>query len=147
VNLRNLPENYVMKYYYYHLTLNPDVNFVALYDDKIVGYVLGKIEEDGDTYCGHLSSICVEEEYRQQGVAKSLLETLFGSIKAGIREKGPHQQTCKMYLCVRISNKTAIDFYTKTFGFTVASENKGYYNDGENAYRMEVSINLMDDKD
>ena len=43
-NLHCLPENYHLKYYYYHLLTWPALTFVAEdADGKIVGYVLGKM--------------------------------------------------------------------------------------------------------
>ncbi len=43
-NLWNLPENYQMKYYYYHLLSWPDLLYLAETDDKkVVGYVLAKL--------------------------------------------------------------------------------------------------------
>ena len=46
-NLLCLPENYQMKYYFYHALSWPQLSYVA--EDKkgcIVGYVLAKMEED-----------------------------------------------------------------------------------------------------
>lgn len=49
-NLWCLPENYQMKYYYYHITSWPQLLHVAEdHNGKIVGYVLAKM-------CVHLSS-------------------------------------------------------------------------------------------
>ena len=48
-NLACLPENYQMKYYFYHILSWPQLLYVA--EDpskKIVGYVLAKMEEDSD---------------------------------------------------------------------------------------------------
>lgn len=46
-NLTNLPENYQMKYYIFHLTSWPQLSFVAEdADGKVVGYVLGKMEDE-----------------------------------------------------------------------------------------------------
>ena len=42
-NLWCLPENYSFKYYYYHILYWPHLSFVAEYDGKIVGYVMGKL--------------------------------------------------------------------------------------------------------
>ena len=40
----SLPENYTMKYYYFHLITAPELSWVAV-DDKnhVVGYVLAKV--------------------------------------------------------------------------------------------------------
>ena len=46
-NLWCLPENYQMKYYFYHLLSWPQLLWVAEdFDGTIVGYVLAKMEED-----------------------------------------------------------------------------------------------------
>ena len=58
-NLLCLPENYQMKYYFYHGLSWPQLSFVAE-DAKgtIVGYVLAKMEEDpDDAVHGHITSL------------------------------------------------------------------------------------------
>jgi ribosomal protein S18 acetylase RimI-like enzyme len=58
-NLWCLPENYQMKYYFYHMLSWPQLLWVAEdYDGRIVGYVLAKMEED-ETKPPHGASICV----------------------------------------------------------------------------------------
>lgn len=48
-NLQNLPENYQMKYYLYHLLSWPQLTFVAVEQKgRIVGYVLAKMEEENE---------------------------------------------------------------------------------------------------
>lgn len=42
-NLWCLPENYQMKYYYYHIMTWPQLLYVAEDSGKIVGYVLAKM--------------------------------------------------------------------------------------------------------
>ena len=59
-NLHNLPENYTMKYYIYHLITWPQLSFVALNGKRIVGYVLAKMEEDTTLEPhGHITSLSV----------------------------------------------------------------------------------------
>lgn len=58
-NLLCLPENYQMKYYFYHALSWPQLSYVAE-DEKgrIVGYVLAKMEEDPDEVPhGHITSL------------------------------------------------------------------------------------------
>lgn len=88
-NLHNLPENYTMRYYLYHALTWPQLSYVAedlSYDagrdertgqrkGKIVGYILGKMEEeptDGVAH-GHVTSISVLRSYRRLGVAQKLM--------------------------------------------------------------------------
>lgn len=75
-NLHNLPENYTMRYYLYHSMTWPQLSYVAA-DQKgrIVGYILGKMEEeptDGVPH-GHVTSISVLRTYRRLGLAKKLM--------------------------------------------------------------------------
>ena len=37
-NLMSLPENYQMKYYFYHLLSWPQLSYVAIHNDDVVGY-------------------------------------------------------------------------------------------------------------
>ncbi len=49
-NITCLPENYTFKYFYFHYLCWPNLIYVAEDDDKkkIVGYVMGKIDDEGD---------------------------------------------------------------------------------------------------
>lgn len=75
-NLLCLPENYQMKYYFYHGLSWPQLSYVAE-DDKgrIVGYVLAKMEEDSeDNPHGHITSLAVKRSYRRLGLAQKLMD-------------------------------------------------------------------------
>lgn len=74
-NLMCLPENYQMKYYFYHALTWPQLSYVAEDDTgKIVGYVLAKMEEDpGETPHGHITSLAVLRSHRRLGVAYKLM--------------------------------------------------------------------------
>jgi len=64
-NLLCLPENYQMKYYFYHGLSWPQLSFVA--EDakgKIVGYVLAKMEEETEDPHGHITSLAVQRSHR-----------------------------------------------------------------------------------
>jgi peptide alpha-N-acetyltransferase len=67
-NLLCLPENYQMKYYFYHGLSWPQLSFVA--EDakgKIVGYVLAKMEEESeDVPHGHITSLAVQRSHRYE---------------------------------------------------------------------------------
>lgn len=76
-NLHNLPENYTLRYYLYHALTWPQLSYVAE-DEKgrIVGYILGKMEEepaDGIAH-GHVTSISVLRSYRRLGLANKLMK-------------------------------------------------------------------------
>jgi ribosomal protein S18 acetylase RimI-like enzyme len=68
-NLLCLPENYLLKYYMFHLNSWPGVSFVAedTHKGQVVGYVLAKLDEDSnaaDIVLGHITSLAVQRTYR-----------------------------------------------------------------------------------
>lgn len=69
-NLWCLPENYAMKYYFYHLLSWPQLLWVAEdFDGQIVGYVLAKMEEDdAQPKHGHITSLSVLRTHRKRGI-------------------------------------------------------------------------------
>ncbi|KAK0196548.1 acyl-CoA N-acyltransferase [Armillaria mellea] len=131
-NLINLPENYVMKFWMYHLLTWPQISFVAETGaGKIVGYVLAKIEDenpdDASRVHGHVNSISVLRSRRLMMLS---------------REKRCRQVFNAEYvsLHVRKSNKAAIGLYRDTLGFSVADVEKKYYGDGEDALSMKLFL-------
>ncbi|KAJ8086823.1 N-terminal acetyltransferase A complex catalytic subunit ard1 [Marasmius tenuissimus] len=136
VNLRNLPENYTMRYYLYHILTWPSLSYVAEDQGRVVGYILAKMEEepaDADHVHGHVTSISVLRSHRRLGLAKKLMiqsqEAMATVYKASY-----------VSLHVRKSNRAALGLYKDTLGFTVKDIEKGYYADGEDAYAMQLSL-------
>ncbi|KAF9449792.1 acyl-CoA N-acyltransferase [Macrolepiota fuliginosa MF-IS2] len=136
-NLQNLPENYSMRFWIYHLMSWPQLSYVAEdHKGRIVGYVLSRIEEpDEDNpekdIHGHVNSISVLRQYRRLGIAKKLMllsqeamESVYGAAYVSLH--------------VRRSNKAAIGLYKDTLGFEVAKVEKKYYGDGEDALSMRL---------
>jgi ribosomal protein S18 acetylase RimI-like enzyme len=78
-NLFNLPENYNMRYWMYHLMTWTHLPHVAVdeHTGKIVGYVLAKMEEEtkDKEYVphGHITSLSVLRDYRKLGIATKLM--------------------------------------------------------------------------
>ncbi|KAJ3861405.1 acyl-CoA N-acyltransferase [Lentinula novae-zelandiae] len=137
-NLVNLPENYLMKFWMYHILTWPQLSFVAENDKgHIVGYVLAKIDEEseekGGEMHGHVNSISVLRSYRRLGLAKRLM-MLSQDAMASVYKAN------YVSLHVRKSNIAAIGLYRDTLGFEVAEVEKKYYGDGEDAYVMKLFL-------
>lgn len=163
-NLLCLPENYQMKYYFYHgltwlvkqtllmkylnLTINqfinrPQLSYVAE-DDKgnIVGYVLAKMEEPEageEVKHGHITSLAVKRPFRRLGLAQKLM----------------NQASMAMVECfdaqyvslhVRKSNRAALNLYTNSLGFKILEIEPKYYADGEDAYSMRRDLSSLANK-
>lgn len=179
-NLLNLPENYQLKYYMYHVLSWPQASFVATtYDvlddedangecdhlaedgevagasvevtdpkgdpayisrgEKIVGYVLGKMEDDPEaedpTPHGHITSLAVMRTYRRMGLAEKLMrQALYAMCETF---KGEY-----VSLHVRKSNRAALHLYRDLLSFETTSIEKSYYQDGEDAYAMRKTLKL-----
>ena len=137
-NLWCLPENYQMKYYFYHILTWPQLLWVAEdFDGSIVGYVLGKMDEDATTEKdgtktpphGHITSLAVLRTHRKRGIATALMKrsqlemaTVFGAHYVSLH--------------VRKSNRAAFRLYNSTLKYEINDIEKGYYADGEDAYDM-----------
>ncbi|CAN3367914.1 N-terminal acetyltransferase A complex catalytic subunit Ard1p [Diutina catenulata] len=168
-NLHNLPENYQLKYYMYHILSWPQASFVATTTDdvedldeseglpvpladpkgdpaylgreKLVGYVLGKMEDDPDaddkTPHGHITSLSVMRTYRRMGLAEKLMRQSLYAMCESFDAK-------YVSLHVRKSNRAALHLYRDSLKFDVTSIEKGYYQDGEDAYAMRLDLVLDD---
>jgi peptide alpha-N-acetyltransferase len=130
-NLWCLPENYQMKYYFYHVLSWPQLLWVAEDSDgKIVGYVLAKMEEDETMPVhGHITSLAVLRTHRKRGIATTLMRN-------SQREMARIFKAEYVSLHVRKSNKAAFHLYTETLKYAINDVEKGYYADGEDAYDM-----------
>lgn len=130
-NLLCLPENYQMKYYFYHGLTWPQLSYVAE-DDKgsVVGYVLAKMEEtDAENQHGHITSLAVKRSYRRLGLAQKLMNQASRAMVECFDAK-------YVSLHVRKSNRAALNLYTNSLGFKILEIEPKYYADGEDAYSM-----------
>lgn len=132
-NLSCLPENYQMKYYFYHILSWPQLLHVAEdHKGKIVGYVLAKMEDDvsdGAEQHGHITSLAVLRSHRKLGLATKLMSAAERSMIESFDAE-------YVSLHVRRSNRAAIHLYTKTLGFDIHDIEARYYADQEDAYDM-----------
>ena len=107
--------------------------------EKIVGYVLGKMEDDPEaadkTPHGHITSLSVMRTYRRMGIAEKLMRQ---SLYAMCELFGAQYVS----LHVRKSNRAALHLYRDSLKFEVQSIEKSYYQDGEDAYAMRLDLKL-----
>ena len=133
---RCLPENYQMKYYFYHLLSWPQLLWVAEdFDGRIVGYVLAKMEEDETKppLHGHITSLAVLRTHRKRGIATALMRRTQAEIHAVFG-------AAFVSLHVRKSNRAAFHLYAETLKYEINDIERGYYADGEDAYDMRCTF-------
>ncbi|XP_023689783.1 N-alpha-acetyltransferase 10 [Brienomyrus brachyistius] len=137
-NLLCLPENYQMKYYFYHGLSWPQLSYIAEDENgKIVGYVLAKMEEDPDDVPhGHITSLAVKRSHRRLGLAQKLMDQASRAMIENFNAK-------YVSLHVRKSNRAALHLYSNTLKFQISEVEPKYYADGEDAYAMKRDLAHM----
>ena len=107
---------------------------------KVVGYVLGKLDDEnatekdalkGKMRHGHITSISVLREYRKLGIATKLMRACHNAMKTVYKAK-----YCSLH--VRVTNRAAITLYRDVLGYEVTSVADEYYADKEDAYDMKL---------
>mgnify|MGYP006101030217 CR=1 FL=1 len=134
-NLWCLPENYQMKYFFYHVLSWPQLLWVAQdHNGKIVGYVLAKMDDENEGKPdhkphGHITSLAVLRTHRKRGIATRLMQNSQREMKDIFGAEF-------VSLHVRRSNRAAFHLYNETLKYDIHDVEKGYYADGEDAYDM-----------
>lgn len=138
INLKTLPEHYSDYFYESLLAELPEAFLVAEAEQKLVGYIMCKIEYGfsnfkklGFVKKGHVVSIAVLPDHRQKGIGRALVEEAIVGVKL--------KKSDELYLEVRCSNNEAIKLYEK-LGFIIKQRLKAYYRDGEDAYLMTIEF-------
>jgi ribosomal-protein-alanine acetyltransferase len=96
--------------------------------DLPVGFLLGVSQVEGEA---RILMFAVDRPWRTRGLGSRLMEAFM----ARTRQRAMRRITLE----VRVSNATAIRFYTR-FGFSVTDLLRAYYSDGENGYQMAKAL-------
>ena len=89
-----------------------------------IGFLLGVSQIEHEA---RILMFAVDRDHRIQGVGSTLMKAFL--------ERCRDRRYTRVTLEVRVSNATAIRFYTG-FRFSVIELLRGYYSDGENGYQM-----------
>lgn len=111
---------------YPSLSANWPEGFLVATDptDVPIAFLLGVHQVEGE---GRVLMFAVHRDHRAQGLGTVLMNAFLDRCRA--------KQLRRITLEVRVSNATAIRFYTR-FRFSVVDLLRMYYSDGENGYQM-----------
>ncbi|MDP8003422.1 MAG: ribosomal-protein-alanine N-acetyltransferase [Caldisphaera sp.] len=161
VNMRSLPENYWYGFYKFVLDRWGNIFLVAEVNNKVVGYIMNRIEDTRDPVLFGKENELTPKE-RKKGIEElvSTIKNAFSethrvghvisiAVLPEYRKKGIGSMLLNeainrmklnynveaVYLEVRVSNNEAINLYKK-YGFEEVRIINEYYRDGEDAYVM-----------
>ncbi|GMI76088.1 NatB catalytic subunit [Hibiscus trionum] len=133
VNLDHLTETFNMSFYMTYLARWPDYFQVAEGPGKrIMGYIMGKVEGQGESWHGHVTAVTVAPEYRRQQLAKKLMNLL-----EEISDKIDKAYFVDLF--VRASNTPAIKMYEK-LGYVIYRRVLRYYSGEEDGLDMRKAL-------
>lgn len=124
IALNSLREIYDPNLYYSIAASWPDGFIVAENNGFVIGFIAGTIVSVEEI---RVLMFAVAEGYRDRGIG-TMIFTEFIRRSAMLGAK-------RISLEVRISNRRAIDFYTR-FSFVIVGLLPVYYSDGEDGYKM-----------
>ena len=84
-----------------HIQLNPDLNFVAVSGNNLIGTVLGGF----DGRRGYIYHLAIDKNFRNNKIGKALMDTCFNKMK--------EKKIEKCHIMVLKDNITAHSFYKK----------------------------------
>ncbi|KAJ0982297.1 hypothetical protein J5N97_010552 [Dioscorea zingiberensis] len=133
VNFDHLTETFNMSFYMTYLARWPDYFHVAESPGgRIMGYIMGKVEGQGESWHGHVTAVTVASEYRRQQLAKKLMNML-----EDISDKMDKAYFVDLF--VRASNMPAIKMYEK-LGYIIYRRVLRYYSGEEDGLDMRKAL-------
>lgn len=138
INRVCLPENYAAYFFIDTFNASPETFIVAEFQGRVVGYIMCRMEHGFSDLRklrfakkGHIISVAVMPDFRNQGIGYSLVEQALAALSA--------LQADECYLEVRLTNDLAINLYKK-MGFEITRTVPRYYFDGSDAYVMTKAL-------
>ncbi len=109
------------------LTYYPTTYFVAESDGKVVGFIVGGLEDTGENVYGHLCNLGVVPSYQHRGIGRLLVNR--------IEHQFAFELASGVQLEVRLSNTVAQKFY-RLLGYQEVFRIANYYANVEDAVVM-----------
>ncbi|XP_074596755.1 N-alpha-acetyltransferase 20 A [Brevipalpus obovatus] len=134
INVDPWTETYGLSFYLQYLGHWPEYfQVVESPSGQLIGYIMGKIEGVNEMCRGHVTALSVDHVYRRLNIAAKLMK--------GLEEISEQREAFFVDLFVRVSNKVAVDMYTR-LGYSVYRRVLDYYSGDmdEDAYDMRKAL-------
>lgn len=102
-----LSEPYSIFLYRYFLENFPDLTILTMYENEIIGVIIGKIETHGERQRGYIAMLTVLKKYRRNNIGGQLVQKFCKAVE----EKGG-DEVCLETECVNIA---ALKLYESIF--------------------------------
>lgn len=123
IEQRSFPQAWTEEYFLTCLRQRNCIGMVAEHGQTIVGYMIYELRK----HALHVLNFAVSPDHRREDIGTAMV----GRLKA----KLPQQRRTEIWTDVRDSNLAAQLFW-KSQGFECQEVKRGFYDDGEDAYRM-----------
>jgi len=122
-----LSEPYSIFLYRYFFENFPELTIFAIYNEEIIGVIIGKIETHKQRERGYIAMLTVLKRFRGNGIALTLVQKLC--------KKTEEMGGDEMILETECVNIAALKLYEKA-GFMRDKKLMKYYQNGNDAYRL-----------
>ncbi len=134
------PAPWSLNFFRFIYHTNSDLFLVTTYENKIIGYIIGKVErqksKNHSTMTGHVLNLAVKLSYRKLGIGTTLMEEL--------ERRFVEKEVYTAYLEVRESNKLAQELYSKR-GYIFVDKIKKYYGKEDGLVMIKMLLNKRED--
>lgn len=127
IEAESFPDPWSAEVFAETLAYFPSTFFVAVHQERVVGFIAGGIEDTGEEVYGHICNLAVTSSYRRLGVGRMLVQRAERQFAINL--------AAGVLLEVRISNTAAQQFY-RSLGYREAFPIDRYYANGEDAVVM-----------
>lgn len=128
---QNLSEPYSIFTYRYFMNNWKELSFLAVYNNEIIGVIIGKLEKHKETNRnrGYVAMIVVKKEFRRYKIGQKLTKLFIEKVK---EDKGD-----EVVLETEACNIAALKMY-ESLGFARVKRLKNYYLNGNDAFRLKL---------
>jgi ribosomal-protein-alanine acetyltransferase len=122
-------EAFTRRHIVYLMTDYNAITLAARVNGEIEGFVIARIEVEGNLPLGHILTLDVSPSHRRKGIAQKLLR----ETEAWLKQKGVNE--CRLE--VREDNAAAINLYQK-LGYKKIGKLEKYYSDAHGLYLKKI---------